>query len=186
MSRRAIEGSYARLCGLRDALALEMNPYVSRDYIDDYQSILGSLRQEVDDEFSGFDLPRHVFTENSDPEYQADRSALRIKFLQIISYLESVHRASNRIVEIGSVYNLIKDEVLKSRCSDLLSANGHFDRVINQATQVLEERIRSKLPDLGTDGGSTLVGKAINNNPDKTRLRFSNVGARTRRLCSLI
>lgn len=40
----------------------------------------------------------------------------------------------------------IKDETLRRRCLDLLNAPGSFDRVINQATQVLEERLRSKLP----------------------------------------
>lgn len=40
----------------------------------------------------------------------------------------------------------IKDQQLSKRCSDLLSAPGSFDRVINQATQVLEERIRNSVP----------------------------------------
>lgn len=40
----------------------------------------------------------------------------------------------------------INDDVLKNRCLDLLNSPGNFDRVINQATQVLETRIRSKLP----------------------------------------
>jgi hypothetical protein len=40
----------------------------------------------------------------------------------------------------------IKDEILRKRCADLLNAPGSFDRVINQATQVLEDRLRTKLP----------------------------------------
>lgn len=40
----------------------------------------------------------------------------------------------------------IKDQILNRRCSDLLNAPGSFDRVINQATQVLEDRLRTKLP----------------------------------------
>ena len=40
----------------------------------------------------------------------------------------------------------IKDETLRKRCSDLLKAPGSFDRVINQATQVLETRLRDSLP----------------------------------------
>ncbi len=40
----------------------------------------------------------------------------------------------------------IKDSVLKKRCLDLLSAPGSFDRVINQATLVLEDRLRSRIP----------------------------------------
>lgn len=107
--------------------------------------------------------------------YQSNKPPLNSKVKQLISYLENVHNASNRIVEIGSVYNLIKDQELKSRCSDLLSALDHFDRVINQATQVLEERLRSKLPDLSELHGSVLVAKAMHKNPKESRIRFLDV-----------
>jgi hypothetical protein len=40
----------------------------------------------------------------------------------------------------------IRDTQLRNRCIDLLSASGSFDRVINQATQVLEERLRNSVP----------------------------------------
>lgn len=40
----------------------------------------------------------------------------------------------------------IKDHQLSKRCLDILNAPGSFDRVINQATQVLEDRLRSRLP----------------------------------------
>jgi hypothetical protein len=40
----------------------------------------------------------------------------------------------------------IKDEVLKKRCSDLLNAPGNYDRVIREATLVLEERLRTSIP----------------------------------------
>jgi len=41
---------------------------------------------------------------------------------------------------------VIKDAELKSRCSDLLSAPGAYDRVIREATTILENRIRNKCP----------------------------------------
>jgi len=40
----------------------------------------------------------------------------------------------------------IKDAVLRERCLDLLQAPGNFDRAINQATLVLEARIRDSVP----------------------------------------
>jgi hypothetical protein len=40
---------------------------------------------------------------------------------------------------------LIRDEELKQRCFDLLKAPGHFDRVIREATVILEDRIRNKI-----------------------------------------
>ena len=39
----------------------------------------------------------------------------------------------------------IKNETLRRRCLDLLEAPGNFDRVINQATQVLEARLRDSV-----------------------------------------
>jgi hypothetical protein len=41
---------------------------------------------------------------------------------------------------------VIKDDELRSRCSDLLSSPGLYDRVIREATTILESRIRSKCP----------------------------------------
>jgi len=41
---------------------------------------------------------------------------------------------------------IIKDDDLRNRCSDLLSASGNYDRVIREATIVLEDRIRGKCP----------------------------------------
>lgn len=174
MTRRAIEGNYARLLGLNNAISTELEYFLAKDFTDDYSSILTSLRASCDDEFLEFDLPTHVFNGHEDPMYQTNKSPLRSKTLQLISYLENVHNASNRIVEIGSVYNLIKDEELKSRCADLLSARDHFDRVINQATLVLEERLRVKLPDLKEFNGAVLVGKAMNKEPKNTRIKFSD------------
>ena len=40
----------------------------------------------------------------------------------------------------------IHDSELKERCEDLLSAPGNYDRVIREATTVLEDRIRSRCP----------------------------------------
>jgi len=39
----------------------------------------------------------------------------------------------------------IRDQTLRNRCLDLLKARGDFDRVINQATQVLEARLRDSM-----------------------------------------
>jgi len=52
---------------------------------------------------------------------------------------------------------LIHDAELKSRCSDLLDAPGNYDRVIREATTVLEDRIRNKV---GYDLLSRLIPSA--------------------------
>jgi uncharacterized protein (TIGR02391 family) len=174
MTRRIVEGSYARLVALRDSAIYVMHESVPRDFADDYMTILTALKSQKVDDFLNFELTSSAFRDTRDPKYQIWKDAFLSKVRQLISYLEMVHHASSRIVEIGSTYNLIRDPELKSRCSDLLSASDHFDRVINQATQVLEERLRQKIPEFASDVGIVLVGKAINGELTKTRIRFSD------------
>lgn len=174
MSRRIIEGSYARLKALKDASEVKVN-YLHKSIGDDYSLILVGLRKDISDDFSGFDLTNEMRNGRIEPEYFYNAAAVHSKISQLVSYLEHVHRASSRIVEIGSIYNLIRDEELKSRCSDLLSASEHFDRVINQATQVLEERIRTFVPDHAGMTGLPLVMKAMNGEISKSKLAFSDV-----------
>ncbi len=174
MSRRVIEGSYARLTGIRDSLVTTIDTVVSIDFHDDYMVILSQLREKVDDPFDGFDLPQHVTDGLDRGAYGALRKPIDMKIRQLISYLEKVHNAASKIVEVGSVYNLIRDPELKSRCADLLSAHDHFDRVINQATQVLEERVRLKTPQFKDEIGIKLVNSAVKNDPAVSPIVFSD------------
>jgi uncharacterized protein (TIGR02391 family) len=174
LQTRIIEGSYARLQALWDSLLPVDGSFVQNHFYFDYCRVLKQLREGTTDQFSGFDFPNFAWESKDDSNYDIPRLAYESKLRQLISYLEAVHNASNRVIEIGSAFNLIRDDKLKSRCADLLSAGGHFDRVINQATLVLEERIREKVPDLMSDIGLALVGKAINGELAKTRIRFSD------------
>lgn len=40
----------------------------------------------------------------------------------------------------------IKDQTLSKRCSDILNSPGNFDRVIREATLILEDKLRSSVP----------------------------------------
>jgi uncharacterized protein (TIGR02391 family) len=66
---------------------------------------------------------------------------------------------------------LIQDPVLLSRCQDILLAPSNFDRPINQATQILEDRIRKKTQPPKKLTGESLVGFAFNEDLSKTVLR---------------
>jgi uncharacterized protein (TIGR02391 family) len=75
---------------------------------------------------------------------------------------------------------LIQDQELRNRCSDLLTARDHFDRAVNQATLVLEDRIRRKT---GFDRklvGENLVSAAFKDNAD-TVLRVASGDAEDQR-----
>lgn len=76
---------------------------------------------------------------------------------------------------------VIKDTELRSRCSDLLKAPGAYDRVIREATTVLENRIRSRcpqetlalsIPNAADQTGENLVNKLLS--PDKPILVISS------------
>lgn len=74
-------------------------------------------------------------------------------FDQIKSHVKRILNESIGNIETGMIPEKqtkpvlpIKDQILIKRCSDLLNAPDSFDRVINQATQVLEERIRNSVP----------------------------------------
>jgi Protein of unknown function (Hypoth_ymh) len=185
LSRREIEGCYARLKGLNESSVYVVDTSLPKSFGVDYARILSKLRESVDDLFEHFDLTRDDEWSSDDPNYYYNKVTLRSKYAQLINYLESVHRVNDKIVQIGSAYNLIRDSELKSRCGDLLSASNHFDRVINQATQVLEERLRVKLPEYVSDYGANLVGKAINPEPSKSRIVFSQTASEQEGYASL-
>ncbi len=76
---------------------------------------------------------------------------------------------------------VIKDAELRRRCNDLLMAPGAYDRVIREATTVLESRIRNKLPheklallipNATDQTGENLVNKLFS--PDKPALLISD------------
>jgi hypothetical protein len=76
---------------------------------------------------------------------------------------------------------IIHDDELRNRCADLLGAPGSFDRVIREATTILEDRIRNKpshetlsqlIPNSNDQRGENLVNKLLN--PDNPILVISS------------
>ena len=70
----------------------------------------------------------------------------------------------------AAIEYLIEDDELRTRCTDILIAPKHFDRPINQATLVLEDRIRKKAAPSNRLVGENLVGYAFNEELTKTVL----------------
>jgi len=67
----------------------------------------------------------------------------------------------------AAIEYLVQDPELRERCQDMLMASRNFDRAINQATQVLENRIRKKARPEKRLVGEALVGFAFS--PDSTK-----------------
>lgn len=96
---------------------------------------------------------------------------------QILTYLENMHINSSdyQISKVGYLYNSIEDKELHDRCGDILLGETAFDRAINQATQILEDRIKKKAHLEKTNLiGIPLVSKAIHSKLDQTILKFSD------------
>ena len=133
---------------------------IDADYVDDYDYIYSQIKACLPD----VDL-EHVsagkIRKSRDSEYNRYHYISKLRELKGI--LEYGLTLNDKIVQIGSLFNAIKDEELRSRCADLLTANDHFDRVVNQATQVLENRIRAK-------SGSSKSGKQLINEAVKSDL----------------
>ena len=73
-----------------------------------------------------------------------------------------------------AVEYLIEDTQLRERCQDILMGRSHFDRAINQATQVLEDRIRTKAQPAQRLVGENLVGYAFNEQLANTVLQVAS------------
>jgi uncharacterized protein (TIGR02391 family) len=74
----------------------------------------------------------------------------------------------------AAINALILDLSLRERCGDILRGRSNFDRAVNQATQVLEDRIRRKLGGGVRLTGEPLVGFAFNEEISKSKLRIAS------------
>ena len=156
---------YGRLKGIKELLSVQDS--TSKDVGDDYNRIVDQIAEILKEDLSTYKLKGQFFV-NTDVRDFCHSSAIRDKLYQFISFLEYGYNLTEQVIEIGSIYNSILDEELKARCSDILSAPGNFDRVINQSTQVLEDRIRSKAKAERSLVGVNLVNKVLHSDLSKT------------------
>jgi uncharacterized protein (TIGR02391 family) len=81
--------------------------------------------------------------------------------------------ASERSALKAIVEYSIQDMELRKRCADLLLAKSRFDRAVNQATLVLEDRIRNKAKPQAKLVGEALVNYALKENLVETVLQVA-------------
>lgn len=173
MDQKKLRGVYARLLGLRNSTNPTMVLYGSTAR--DFDSLMKQAELAVDESFADFLIPAKAYYRNSsEGDEYCEYAVYKAKLEQVISYLEHMFHVAQNIIEIGSLYNSIKDPELKDRCADLLSAPRNFDRAINQATQILEDRIRKKS---GVDvkfSGTQLVNEVLKTDIAKTIIILSD------------
>jgi uncharacterized protein (TIGR02391 family) len=157
---------FGRLKGIKEIISVQN--YTTRSVGDDYNSIVDLIANNLSEDLSSFKLTGQYFYRSAGAGDLCHSYVIRDKLFQLISFLEYGYNLSEHVIEIGSIYNSIIDEELKARCSDILSAPSNFDRVINQSTQVLEDRIREKAKTDRNLVGVSLVNKALNTDLSKT------------------
>jgi uncharacterized protein (TIGR02391 family) len=141
----------------------------------DFNVVAKEVSEIIGEPTSAYELPRFAFYGDGPHGGYCVKDEVQNKLNQLVSYLEYTQHMGAEIIQIGSIFNSIQDETLKSRCADLLSAPGNFDRVINQATQVLEDRIRTKAGPAGANlVGAPLVNQVVKSDPRSTVLKFSD------------
>jgi uncharacterized protein (TIGR02391 family) len=164
---------YARLKGLeRAVLTVDGNPH--RVFGTDFNAMMQEIQAASDEDVGQFILGRDAFFGEQHGRGFCHMDYLTSRIMQATNWLEYSFHLGAEVVEIGTLYNAIRDEELKARCADLLSAPGKFDRVINQATQVLEDRIRSKAQLPTGVSGVSLVNRVVKANPAQITIKLSD------------
>ena len=175
MEKKELEKIYNLLNGTYKAIQKQSERFIGRNDICLYNELVDKIYKITDDEF----VTMYKIKES---EYRGDNYCLKdtllIKILPIIEYINNIYidNTEETIQKVGALYNAIEDTELQKRCGDiLLEASGAFDRVINQATQILEDRIKRKSGlENTTLIGIPLVSKAIHSKAENTILKFSD------------
>ena len=164
MDYEKLRGAYGRLLGLAESLP-DRNSNFGANIADDYNDVVKELSGTTGENLDKFVIPPEAYWK--DREHVNGYYSTKIK--QMISYLRYKYNLDERILEIGSLINAVENQELKARCLDLLTARGKFDRVINQATLVLEDAIRTKSGVTGKTG-TELVNTVFKDRPDDSIL----------------
>lgn len=153
---------------------------IKQNEINQFNSLLNKLFDITQDNYF------HEYTIKESDYYNTDRHSgyclkdqFLLKLLPVLEYIKNEYMDTKEqiVQKVGALYNAIEDAELKRRCGDiLLEGTDAFDRVFNQATQVLEDRIKKKAKSQDSNlTGFALVSKAIHSKLEKTILKFSNI-----------
>lgn len=120
-----------------------------------------------------------TFQRQLNPSKQAEvRDSLPTIFAPVVRTSKNskdVSKSTNkRALLKAAIEYLIQDDELRDRCGDILLSPSKFDRPINQATLVLEDRIRKKSQPTQRLVGENLVNYAFNEDLSRTVLQVAS------------
>lgn len=144
-------------------------------FIEDYQRIHAAVERALGKPLGDFSPASLRQWQGGGGTNWCDAASMRSRALQLTGFLEAGYNVEDKVIAIGSLFKAIHDPVLQERCGDLIMADNHFDRVINQATLVLEDRIRMRSGLEKTLVGSNLVNAAIRADPNDSIIVFSDI-----------
>jgi uncharacterized protein (TIGR02391 family) len=161
-----LKGAYQRLVRLSEVFSPKDVNVVDRTLGLDFNKIILKITQLTGENFDDFLIPPDF--QGYDKEY-CSAEVLMAKLKQALGYLEGKYNLNDRVIVAGSLASSIKDAELKARCLDIIASPGPYDRAINQATQILEDRIKNKsgITDLI---GEELINKVFKDKPEESVL----------------
>jgi hypothetical protein len=151
------------------------NPALPTSFVADYGRIHGAIERALDQSLGDFapSTLRLRTDDYSDPWYQT--AEVFSKASQLLGFLDYGYSVEEKRLEVESLFKAIHDPELQERCGDLILGTGPFDRVINQATLVLEDRLRMRAGLDRASFGAGLVSAAVKGDPTESRIVFSTV-----------
>ena len=172
--RYEIKKIYYLLIGIEKSISESQNErIVSNNICEKFNSLMYDLRNIIDDEMLGY----FVIEDEEIRERHLTIGEMKNHICPVIEYLKNLYIEGGeyQIAKIGSLYNSIDDKDIKERCGDILLGDSAFDRAINQATQILEDRIKEKAELTNTNlTGIPLISKAVHPKIEDTILKFSD------------
>jgi len=157
----------ARLNLLARALEDRTFSGVEISYRDDFQDIIRRLGALLGEDISFLSNHLEGFTE-------VDTKMLALRVKQAIAFFNECYAKELGLEQVNITLDGLRDRVLKDRCGDLLRATDHYDRAVNQATLILEDRLRQKSTQGKNLTGPQLVNTLIKVERDKSPLILSS------------
>jgi hypothetical protein len=111
-----LKSLYGQLKGIKNYIDSAVD--VDRTTATDYNSIVRMIAENTKVDLNLFLYPEHL-NGNYNINY-SDYRVVKSKVNQFVNYLEYTYNLSETVIEVGSIFNTITDEELKSRCSDIL------------------------------------------------------------------
>ena len=173
IDKAEIKKIYYLLLGIYNSVSDSKENCVRTQVCLKFNDLLEKLNKNINDEM----LDYFIITQNEMNGRYLTIGEMKNHVCPIIEYLKNLYIESGdyQISKVGYLYNSIEDGDIKARCGDILLGEGPYDRAINQATQILEDRIKAKAGLKDTNLiGTALVSKAIHSSLDETILKFSD------------